>query len=979
MAELEALLRALLEPDTAGLRRATLSLREALKDPETPTRLAGLLRDAPQPQVRQMAAVVLRRCLLGRWRGSDPELRGRLPSLVAEALDAETEHAVTVALAQLGALVLRRGGEGAWGPLGNWVTAAVQDPRPPRRETALLVLSAALDAAPEPLAPHAPAVAALCRGALAFGGPPPTLAYGLRALGGLAATVGDTRTELLRGLLPEILTALKLLLDGDEDRGAEALEVLDEFLEADPAAVTPHLRALLDLCLQVAGDKGRGDAVRVRALDTLTFLAQKSPKAVLRGGLLPALLEGLTSPLGDSDTPRNAAARVLDALAVGLPPEKLLPQLVPVLGGMWGSAGGGARQGALLALGALGGAGTLLRQRYLSLALGVLQGGLGDPEPGVRGAAASALRSLEENLQPEVQAVAEAALPGALSALGAAGGDRTSWFVLESLVECLGEALGPQLPAVLGPILASLEPSGPPETLELALSALHSLAASGAELGEQAGPILGALTPLLQPGPPESRPLRLQALGVVGALGRAAAEALVPALDLALSLAREEEEEDEGETLARRAALALAGAGAEALGASLAPLLPRVVPLLLGALGQPPPTAGGEGQDPLLLFEEEEEGAEPMDGDVIEEEELIEVELGGAWAEELVEACEALGGLAEHCGAAFAPFAPPCLEALLALSQLPDPVPRAASYEALGSLVGLFAGSGGAPTSPGPLERVLRALLEAARREPGAAGAAAALEALGKGLGPQTPTGIREHAARLLADTVLGKLPCQKDASEEEEDLLVLAGDGLVALGVGEELVLELLPALVDGLSPARSRCRRCWASGVLALLCPTLGGRGGALAGPALAAAASDPEGDVRANGLCGIGRLAHTWPPGRALVLRALAAEGPGRARDNACSVLVRNWEHWESPEALGLLVRALPVAHDLEEEAPVLEGLVRLHQRLPHTLWPHAAELPRACADAVGSGRLGPGLCRKLTPTSGVTSRRRGRAGQ
>ncbi|XP_053909143.1 uncharacterized protein LOC128850180 [Cuculus canorus] len=172
MAELEALLAALLEPDNAELRRATLRLREALKDPETPSRLAVLLRQASQPQVRQMAAVVLRRRLLGRWRGTDPELRARLPSLLAEALDTETEHPVTVALAQLGALVLRRGGEGAWGPLGTWVTVAAQDPRPPRRETALLVLSAALDTAPESLAPHAPAVATLCRGALAFGGPP---------------------------------------------------------------------------------------------------------------------------------------------------------------------------------------------------------------------------------------------------------------------------------------------------------------------------------------------------------------------------------------------------------------------------------------------------------------------------------------------------------------------------------------------------------------------------------------------------------------------------------------------------------------------------------------------------------------------------------------------------------------------------------------------------------------------------------------
>jgi len=66
-------------------------------------------------------------------------------------------------------------------------------PLPPP-QVALLVLSAALEAAPEALAPHGPALAALCRGALAPGVPPGPMAYGLRALGGLAAMLGDTQT-----------------------------------------------------------------------------------------------------------------------------------------------------------------------------------------------------------------------------------------------------------------------------------------------------------------------------------------------------------------------------------------------------------------------------------------------------------------------------------------------------------------------------------------------------------------------------------------------------------------------------------------------------------------------------------------------------------------------------------------------------------------------------------------------------------------
>ncbi|XP_010571623.1 PREDICTED: importin-4, partial [Haliaeetus leucocephalus] len=112
-------------------------------------------------------------------------------------------------------------------------------------------------------------------------------------------------------------------------------------------------------------------------------------------------------------------------------------------------------------------------------ALGVLRGGLGDPESSVRGAAAFALRSLADCLQPEVTAVAEAALPAALAALGGDPGVRPppakAWYILESLLECLGEGVGPWLPPILETVLGALELSGPPRKVELGLSALHSL------------------------------------------------------------------------------------------------------------------------------------------------------------------------------------------------------------------------------------------------------------------------------------------------------------------------------------------------------------------------------------------------------------------------------------------------------------------------------------------------------------------------
>ncbi|XP_059693539.1 importin-4-like, partial [Haemorhous mexicanus] len=228
---LEQILTDLLEPDSAGIRQATERLREALEEPEGPEGLVELLRGAERPQIRHLAAVLLRR----RLRKLPQELIDRLPHVLVEALERETDSCSRGALGQLGARLLLLGGLKFWEPVEKWIQEAAREPQ--------------------------------------------------------------KMENLLRSALPEALRALQELLSRDPELGADALEVLDEFLEANPESVIPHLRPVLELCLQVAGDECKGDTVRVRALATLTFLAQKIPRALLRGDLLALLLRGLLVPL----------------------------------------------------------------------------------------------------------------------------------------------------------------------------------------------------------------------------------------------------------------------------------------------------------------------------------------------------------------------------------------------------------------------------------------------------------------------------------------------------------------------------------------------------------------------------------------------------------------------------------------------------------------------------------------------------------
>nr|XP_054510051.1 importin-4 [Agelaius phoeniceus] len=483
---LEQILTDLLEPDSTGIRQATERLREALEEPEGPEGLAELLRGAGRPQIRQLAAVLLRR----RLRKLPQELIDRLPHVVVEALEQETDSCSRGALGQLGARLLLLGGPKFWEPLEKWIQEAARDPQ--KMEGALSVVGVALAVAGPALSPRGPALLSLIRAGLGALRDPGSVGAALRALRELLPVLGHKKKplrfwgenwnfgNLLRSLVPEVLAVLEELLSLDEDRGANALEVLDEFLETNPESLIPHLRPMLELCLQVAKDECRGDTVRVRALATLTFLAQKRPRALLRGGLLPFLLRGLLVPLcsplrpqspdpeetwpgGEGQPcPRHGAAQVLDALAQGLPPEKLLKELLPLLEG--------AGSGRLRRRPQGGAAGAGRDRARLRLRPAPAVSGRGPGGPAGRAGRPRGRRQGGGGRGPE-------------------GAERGTG----------GEGVQPWLPQVLPRILAALEAPEEPRGRELALSALHALASGPGPL-PLPSPLIGAVTALARGG-----------------------------------------------------------------------------------------------------------------------------------------------------------------------------------------------------------------------------------------------------------------------------------------------------------------------------------------------------------------------------------------------------------------------------------------------------------------------------------------------
>ncbi|XP_058709189.1 importin-4-like [Poecile atricapillus] len=391
-----------------------------------------------------------------------------------------------------------------------------------------------------------------------------------------------------------------------------------------------------------------------------------------------------------------------------------------------------------------------------------------------------------------------------------------------------------------------------------------------------------------------------------------------------------------------------------------------------------------------------------MDDDVTAWEEPLPAEVGGAFPGLAEAALGTLGELAENCGSAFLPYLEPSLAAILDLTQFPQSEVRAAAFEALGSLC--CCGRGREPqTGPTPAQHgALRALLQGLRAEPEVGGALGAVGGVGRILQPpgHAPKEWLEPIGQALCDVIAGEITClrrrgdddDEDETSQRAELREAASDWLPELGAAmarsqtgndvinpgrgvafpPHLFRRILPSLLAALADPAHPGARSWAGAVIGQLGHALGEEATPFLPdlvPAFRLAVGDAEPEVRSNAFYAIGRigeaLGHAYHegawPGAELCCRALGegGEGPGRVRDNVLGALVRQ-RGAPLGQVLPLVLGALPLQEDFEEEEPVLRFLLGAG---PERLLPHLPELVRGVGPALAQNRLDPALSQSL----------------
>ncbi|XP_035116087.3 importin-4 isoform X2 [Callithrix jacchus] len=996
-ASLEQLLRELLLPDTERILRATEQLHIALRAPAALPALCDLLTSAADPQIRQFAAVLTRRRLNTRWRRLAAEQRESLKSLILTALQRETEHCVILSLAQLSGTIFRKEGLEAWPQLLQLLQHSTHSPHSPEREMGLLLLSVVVTSWPEAFQPHHRELLQLLNETLGEVGSPGLLFYSLRTLTTMAPYLSTEDVPLAQMLVPKLIVAVQTLIPIDEAKACEALEALDELLESEVPIITPHLSKVLTFCLEVARNVALGNAIRVRILCSLTFLVKVKSKALLKNRLLPPLLHTLfpimaaEPPPGQLDpedqdseeeeweielmgeTPKHFAVQVVDMLALHLPPEKLCPQLMPMLQEALRNESPYQRKAGLLVLAVLSdGAGDHIRQRLLPPLLQIVCKGLEDPSQVVHNAALFALGQFSENLQPHISSYSKEVMPLLLAYLKSVPLGHTvhlakACYALENFVENLATAAQ-----------ASLLPYFPA--------------------------IMEHLREFLLTGHEDLRPVQIQSLETLGVLARAVGEPMRPLAEeccqLGLGLCDQVDDPD-----LRRCTYSLFAALSGLMGEGLAPHLERITTLMLLSLRS---TEGivpqYDGSSSFLLFDDESDGEEEeelMDEDVEEEDdsEISGYSIENAFFNEKEDACAALGEISVNTSVAFLPYMESVFEEVFKLLKCPYLNVRKAAHEALGQFCcALHKACQSCPSEPNSaalqaaLARVVPSYVQAVNGERERQVVMAVLEALtgvlrSCGTLALQPPGRLAELCSMLKAVLQRKTACQDTDDEEEEDddqaeydamLLEHAGEAIPALAAaagGDSFApffAGFLPLLLCKTKQGCTVAEKSFAVGTLAESIQGLGAASAQFVSrllPVLLSTAREADPEVRSNAIFGMGVLAEHggcpaqehFPKLLGLLFPLLARERHDRVRDNICGALARllmaSPMRKPEPQVLAALLHALPLKEDLEEWVTIGRLFSFLYQSSPDQVIDVAPELLRICSLILDDNKIPP----------------------
>ncbi|CAI5982637.1 unnamed protein product [Closterium sp. NIES-65] len=526
--QLAAVLQQLLLPDNESRKAAEAAFKQLSKDPAVLLALLHFLKAGPSPDVRQLAAVLMRKKVAGLWAQQPAEAKASIKSALLESIALEPSPVVRRASADVASVIAKHSvPNGEWPELLPFLLQCSQGQQEDHRELAFILFAALVETIGDVLRPHFPALHGIFVAGLRDQASARVRVAALKAVAALVEYLDSEQdVTLMRDLVAPMLDVGRFSAgSGDEATVVRVCEVVTELAEHPAPVIAPSLPAVIQFALELASNTHLEPATRFQAAQVVAWCAAWKAKWLAKQKLVPVILAAmaplLAEPCGETDSeqdeeydlsPMRFAAQAIDAVAMEAPRKHVFPPVLAFARAHITDTNPHMRYAAVMALAVITeGCCEAVRGRLESDVLPLVVAGLGDAHPKVRGAACFAVGQLSEFVQPEASEHYKIILPAVFAALNDASpvvrfsvGLTTRASVLSALPlsfrPCLPKFFPPSISLRLShsdpcklphPSLApSLPPLPPPQE-----KAYYALAAFCEHMGDE---ILEFLDPLMR-------------------------------------------------------------------------------------------------------------------------------------------------------------------------------------------------------------------------------------------------------------------------------------------------------------------------------------------------------------------------------------------------------------------------------------------------------------------------------------------------
>ncbi|KAK2635768.1 hypothetical protein Ddye_030560 [Dipteronia dyeriana] len=541
---LELLLIQFLMPDNDARRQAEEQIKRLSKDPQVVPALIQHLRTAKTPNVRQLAAVLLRKKITGHWAKLSPQLKHLVKQSLIESITMEHSPPVRRASANVVSIIAKYAvPAGEWPDLLPFLFQCSQSTQEEHREVALILFSSLTETVGNAFQPHFADLQALLLKCLHDETSNRVRVAALKAVGSFLEFTNDgVEVVKFREFIPSILNVSRqCLASGEEDVAVIAFEIFDELIESPAPLLGDSVKSIVQFSLEVCSSQNLESNTRHQAIQIISWLAKYKSNSLKKHKLVIPILQVMCPLLAESNdadedddlAPDRAAAEVIDTMALSLS-KHVFPPVFEFASVSSQNANPKYREASVTTLGVISEGCMEWMKDRLEPILQIVLGALRDPEQMVRGAASFALGQFAEHLQPEIISHYETVLPCILNALEDASDEvkEKSYYALAAFCENMGEEILPFLDPLMGKLLAAIQNS-PRNLQETCMSAIGSVAAAAEQAfipyAERVLELLKIFMVLSNDEDLRSRARATELLGIVAmSVGRARMEPILP-------------------------------------------------------------------------------------------------------------------------------------------------------------------------------------------------------------------------------------------------------------------------------------------------------------------------------------------------------------------------------------------------------------------------------------------------------------------